>query len=232
MSWSEQLLALPILALRDRVFQELIDNPVLEKVDPSSDPEYSEDENHSIASDVSVAVVAADAPGGLKVWLPIEPEQSLESAKTEDHDCINLFSVPDAVIALDENGNWGFRLILEHVPFLVVSGHYKQLAHGRDTNQETRTYVLAKIASAHEFIEAIEFRHAVLKDIMSTILAVSPTNLPPANERIPTLTLNHLAQTLAMPVRTVRAALENKIVGTPNGMIPLWAFVNAEIDEK
>jgi len=190
-----EILGLPIRALRDRIQQELDENPVLELE----------------AFDASVGAVAA--PLAI-LQLPI---QALRDRIEEE--------LSDIVVDCSKAGEPEVWVPDEELTHLVINRRYSEMHQNSSADPPAREFLGRMIKKAQRLLEALERRRAILKQVGVAILRQQRTFLEHGPGHIVPLSAEQVAREIGAPTPTVLEAVKNKQVRTPHGVVSLDSFL-------
>ena len=209
-----EILQLPIRALRERIEQEKMENPLLEEQDPERRPEARESVETNGEPPARPAEKPLDAKEQLIHLYNPKPGRDSEPVATPP--------VPDISAEQNESGKYVVRL--ENTPRLNIDHKYQQLLDSGQADQKTREYIQRKIQSAKWLIESIEQRHNMLKRVTQTIVDRQTAFLDKGPEHIVPLQMQQIADVIGVDVATVSRAVDDKYMETPRGIFPLTRF--------
>jgi DNA-directed RNA polymerase specialized sigma54-like protein len=108
---------------------------------------------------------------------------------------------------------------------LVVGRRYTELQQDPATDPPTREFLGRQIKEAHRLLEALEWRRATLKQVGMTIFRQQRAFLEHGPGHIAPLSAEQVAREIGAPTATVWAAVKNKQVWTPQGVVSLDCFI-------
>jgi RNA polymerase sigma-54 factor len=135
---------------------------------------------------------------------------------------------PDLIVDQDEVGEYDVRLVDEHMPRLQVSRRYQEVLKDRSTAPESREFIHRKIQAAKWLSESIEQRNSAILKVARAILYHQRDFLDNGPDRIQSLKIQEIADSVGVHVTTVNRVVERKWIQTAHGIFPLKRFLKGD----
>jgi DNA-directed RNA polymerase specialized sigma54-like protein len=181
--------------LRERIEQELQENPVLELE----------------ASDAPFGPVA----GPLAILpLPIEAPSNRMGEE-----------LSDIIVEWLPEGELEVRVPDETLTHLVIDRRYFQMHEDPATAPPTREYLGRMIQRVQRLLEAVERRRAILTQVGVAIFRQQQAFLERGPGHIHPVSAEQVGHQIGAPTTTVWGAVKNKQVRTPDGVMSLDCFL-------
>jgi Ca-activated chloride channel family protein len=193
---SMEILQLPILALQERISQELQENSVLERKRIRTKGQMRQE----------------DDSGDRQSSEGQSPSTTIPDA------------APDLVVERNRNGKYQVRLVEPPLTKLTLSQKVLKPLRNKQTARKDREALERKIESARWLLEALEQRRAMLLRVTQAILEQQPAVLDKGPTAIVPLRMQQIADRLGVHVTTVSRAVQGKWIQTPHGIIALKEF--------
>jgi RNA polymerase sigma-54 factor len=148
--------------------------------------------------------------------LTFHPATSFSQNRTE-------VIVPDVILALKE-GEVVIEVNERSIPPFRINPHYLQLLTQESLPEETRDYILEKIASGKWFLRNLVERQKTLQRITEQIYQRQKEYFHSNQGNLISLTMKELGDTLGIHESTVARAVASKYLSSPRGLQPLRTF--------
>jgi len=176
----------------------------------------------AIAQELEVEVSRVQE--GVEAIARLDPAPGSRFARTD-----NAFVVPDAVVELDEEGEWVVSIPDSHLPKIAINDSYQQLYEDPEIGDRDRAYLKDRLGSARFLIDAIAQRKRTLLKIATEIVRHQREFLEFGPEHLRPLMRQDIADRIGMHVATVSRAVKDKYIEAPNGTLPLASFFSGGI---
>jgi RNA polymerase sigma-54 factor len=218
-----EILRLPILALLERVQQELQENPVLEVAEGFDTQFAAEQADDSLPEE---SAPAEGCPENEPVILKFGQQNMGSEEPKPQSDIENIPSrLPDIAVGLCAKDGHEMRLFDYWTPHIFVSRKYLELFRDDNADPKVKEYLKRKIQAGERLLDAIAERGTLLKMVTRSIMEQQWSFLTAGPKRIQTLDLEALADRAGLSVRMVELVIDEKWVKTPHGTFPLTRFV-------
>lgn len=139
----------------------------------------------------------------------------------------NRAVTPDAVVALDEAGQWKVAMDDRHVPRLRLVPAYKDMLAGQGLGDKERAYILERMRQGKFLIGAIEERQRTIEKLAYLIVERQADFFAHGPARLRPLTMTDIAKVMGVHETTVGRAAANKWMLTPHGLREFrWFFTS------
>ncbi len=135
----------------------------------------------------------------------------------------NPYIIPDVAFERDDDGEWAAVLTHEYLPRLRLSETYKDLV-ATSPDRKLRTYLRNQLRDGRTLIKALDQRQATILAISEEIIKRQGAFLDQGLRSLRPLTMNEIAEAIAVHPTTVSRAVAGKYARTPHGVMQLRRF--------
>lgn len=139
---------------------------------------------------------------------------------------------PDATIAIKDGTENGLEIEMhnDYVPELRINREYRQMLRDKGLDGKTKEFLKTHLASATEFLKAIDMRRSTLRSITDEIVRAQPLFFTRGFSHLRPLRLRDIAERLDLHESTVSRAIHGKYLKTPQGTIPYKSFFSKKVE--
>jgi len=131
--------------------------------------------------------------------------------------------VPDATIR-KEGETLQVETNNDPVPHFRINRKYLRMLEDPSLNEETKTFIKQKIASAQWLMRNIDQRHDTVTRIAQSLARRQSEFFLSPDGKLTPLTMKEIADELELHESTIARAVSNKYLQSPRGLLPLRSF--------
>lgn len=208
------LLQVESLNLDDKLIRPLIQNHLAD---------LAEGRLQKIARDLGAGVREVQEAADILKTLDPKPGRKFGSP----HEV--RYVTPDVVVEKVE-GQYIVLVNDTSAPRLGINTAYRRVLSGRDSDEETKKFVEAKLNSASWLIKSIEQRRITLYKVSNCIVELQKEFLERGVRFLKPLNLKQVAEIVGLHESTVSRATSNKYIQTPQGVFEMKYFFSSGVD--
>ena len=126
--------------------------------------------------------------------------------------------------AVKTAAGWVARVDARSLPEIKISPRYLKMLEDPAVDDETKSYIRAKIASVNEFVEALKKREETVTAIAQAIFDAQPGFFKNGLKGLRPLTMQEISDVAGVHTATVSRTVNDKYVSTPRGTVELRRF--------
>ncbi|MGJ8696314.1 MAG: RNA polymerase factor sigma-54 [Verrucomicrobiaceae bacterium] len=136
----------------------------------------------------------------------------------------NPYIQADAIIEMDDEGEWTANLTGNYLPRIRINDQYKDLLANSTGDKKTRNYLRDQIRDGRHIIRAIDQRQETILAITREIIDRQAPFLQNGTRFLKPMTMNDIADKIGVHPTTVSRAVAGKYVDTPHGLMEMRKF--------
>lgn len=148
--------------------------------------------------------------------LDFHPGNYLSQEKT-------AYIIPD-LFFIKEGSSLRVEINEEEIPLLRINSKYLKMLEDDEVDQDTKEYIIQKIASGKWLLQNLHHRNSTLRKIADLLIEHQRDYLLDDEGKLAPLTMKLMAQQLELHESTIARAVANKYVSCIKGLIPLRSF--------
>ncbi len=138
--------------------------------------------------------------------------------------------LPDIEILPDENNCFTAVPRRENSTRITVSSKYEKLLEDSSISDFDRKYLLEKLHSAKELIQALAMRQSTLKQLGDLLIKYQKDFLEVGVKSLKPMTMKKAGEILNLSESTISRAVAEKFISTPHGLFPLKFFFSSGVE--
>ena len=141
-----------------------------------------------------------------------------------------LAVLPDIEIVPDENGSFVAVPRRENSTRITVSEKYEKLLEDSSLSDSDRKYLLEKLQSAKELLQALSMRQSTLKQLGDLLIKYQKDFFEHGVKALKPMTMKRAGEILDLSESTISRAVAEKFISTPQGFFPLKFFFSSGVE--